>query len=327
MLYLFSLHLNKKISMKHFLFSLVVFFIFFFQPSIHASDFSSHSYEAMLGDSLLKKIPSDTLFRFVKKYGKDSLIHQLDERIKAATHFMGNTIFDIESESHFRKLSMINQKFNLGLDSQIVARERLNSEYLFSLYGKYFKDISRLDEIDKVVKETSNLDSLLEASSYKSVERNFMITFCHQLPWHKKLIDKMYDFSQLTIQLRNEFYWQFYELASKNCVVDSVAHFEYLRSQLKIDALNIASYKDTLLLTDHTNYIEPIKSLAYALYSNDFTIKDGAPIGLLLSTQRVDGGFPKNLLEENGQIISTLFGLWALCEIRDECIATKFPKK
>lgn len=284
-----------------------------------ADDEPMYNVNSRLGDSLMEKIPQDTILRFIKRYGKDSLIHLLDEKIELAATYMKSGVNMIESPTNLLQLKMVDKKFKLGLDNAIARFDSIAEPGYFRLYGDYNKGISKLGIMDTISMDKHFADSMMQQTINQRGIRGIIVTFCHQMPWSQKVINDMYAISNMTIQLRNEIYWQYYEMSYKGCKGEYPAYFDSVRAILTKDIRNIATYQDTVFLKDQTNYIEPLKSLTYGLYANEISIKDGSPIVFLMSLQQPDGGFPKNLLEEYSQAISTVFGLWALCEVREEC--------
>ncbi|MFN8237717.1 MAG: hypothetical protein U0T77_06065 [Chitinophagales bacterium] len=272
------------------------------------------------------RLTDDTLDLFIQKYGKDSLLRQMDKRINKSIELLkayNRYNSDVELALKFNG---INNHFKLGIDSFIAIDEKdIKGNYSRS-YGKIVGDTAFVRESVSKVDKKQVYDLFLQ-SMYTKQGRAGLAIFCNEFNISKKMLDtlsKSFDYYSKSIQL--EYYWTFTEF-DRNCGNNdnnsATYKNEIFKKLYKTYSLNkIAT--DTSTITPK-NMIEhslsnSLELFALGLYGKDITLKNNAKdIVYFLTLQLNDGGWQEyNVNGQYAKFKPTFYGLWALLELREE---------
>ena len=270
---------------------------------------------------MYKKVATDTIVKLVKSKGKAAYIQDLDERIEKAKAYVHDNIQNIESEYNVVQLNLISRHFNLGLDTMQLI-DSLPYYYYYSLYGLYYRDVSGLSDLDMLNKSGVSLDSIAFDNIYKRSTRIDFTTFCQYFQFRDTTLLSMYIISQENITKKLEIYGLISEVVRKGCSSKST-YLPVLKAKLKTEIINIIEHKAPKDFMDNNSVINPVKAIGYALYAGDINVRNnGDYILYLLKNQSDDGSWHKQLgVNEENSVLATIFGLWALCEVREQCKA------
>lgn len=280
-----------------------------------------------LGFSAGKPFPGDTVSRFIAAYGKDSLRTLLDERIKLASDFIYIHTGDIVSPNAAMEFRLYARHFNLPI-AEVPLLSAPYDAYFYRLYGQYLGDtIAMFENFKKIKEEKQDVLKLFIENMVHEAGRIGFAVFCNHFTIPEKAVDSLYVFRKRIKGMdKIQTYWSLIELG-KNCkdahpgLEQMQANYfselvkEYNFSQMHtpaavLTAKNIESY----------NLLYPLRTMAYGLYANNGSVTpvDSRLMYLLSSQNLSDGGWPVYYeLNKEGDAMTTLYGLWALCEWRE----------
>lgn len=285
--------------------------------------FSFYNCNAATIDSTVKKIkiPEDTIVKLVNIKGKEVFIKELDERIEKAKTFILDHKNDIESNYTQIHLNLLSRHYNLGIDTLILL-DTLPYYYYYSLHNLYFRDVKENLLLDTLQQFDFNVDSIFFQNIYKRSSRFDFTAFCQYFQYSDTTLQTLYIISEQNIQKKLEIYGLVSETIRKGCS-DKSKYLPILKSKLKTDIFKILDKKVPQEFMDKNSIMNPIKAIGYSLYAGDITVKkNGKYILYLINNQEEDGGWHKELgVNEENSVLSTIFGLWALCEVREQCKA------
>lgn len=286
--------------------------------------------------------PQDTTIKFIQKYGKDSLLHLIDSRIKEAKRFITFQSMEFDNLELFTDFFYLNTKFKWGFDTSNFPYYQKIENYK-SLYNLVdFDKQFFLDTIKKLGSEKVN-NILLEDLKKGGAAHTFMLPlFCDKFEVSSSLIDLII---QKNVSL------------DKNVFSNGEIFFKQIANYIEFGKINqkcgkkypqIKSTKETLfnnlyetqsILTvlsdtskvdpnriEDVNYFAPFNILAYALYFDDINLKKhGDNLMYLIHTQQtaIDGGWRfAHYLERKSNMYVTMYGLWSLCQFKE--LVSKF---
>lgn len=271
--------------------------------------------------------PADTVQRFIKLYGKDSLLHLLDNKIKLTGNYLNiNNNNKSGTMVSFYELVLLNKHFNLALDSNLIYLPQPTNNQFYRLYDIFLGDSVSMKKTisDMQVKMSPNeLKKQFEDNISNTNCRVALSTFCenYTLPvLLNKAIDTLFGYRmnlQSSERLHN--FWVLIE-TSKNCGKSYDALNVYIDNYYKeLDK----SYNFQKILSDSTvgSLIHPIQKLAYSLYGNKINLNTQSDnLMYLLSLQNSDYGWSMytNYSDKSSNMETTIYGLWALCEFRQK---------
>ena len=262
--------------------------------------------------------PSDTVERFIKLYGKDSLIHLLDNKIKLTGNYLNiNNNNKNGSMVSLYELVILNKHFNLGLDSTLLYLPQPANNRYYRLYDMFLGDsVSMKKTISDVqVKMTpKELKKQFEDNMSNSNCRIALSAFCEDyIPeLLNEAIDTLFAYRpKLESSERIHTFWVLLE-TSKNCGKSNDVLNKYVDTYFKeLDK----SYNFQKILSDSIvgSLILPIQKLAYSLYGNKINLKTQSDnLMYLLSLQNADYGWSTyiNYSDKSSNMETTIYGLW-----------------
>lgn len=295
--------------------------------AIHAAQDSSNLYKPSVLE--FKHLTDDTLQVFIKNYGKDSLVKLISQRIDAAHKLIKMYNNNIKDETLFLKLKGINEYFKLGLDSFLVFNFTFSPNNYIRIYNKCYGDTADTYKNVKALNNYSKPEVLkmFVEYMYKPEGRLAFSSFCNVYNFSDKIIDTFSTgISYYPVYNQLEYFYSVSEYA-RNCATESNKAAEYRKKLFdrlynKFSLQKITS--DTTTLTN-ANYKQltltnGLELLATGLYGGDITINSHArDVIYLLTLQRSEGGWPANNSEASGiTIVPTVYGYWALLQIREQ---------
>ncbi len=283
-----------------------------------------------------KHIAPDTLDVLIKKIGKDSVLKTLDLRIKNAAMFVKYGTNKLKDIIAAQELYAFNKHFKLNMESSFdftnipgkVFGDSTGSS--IKLYGKRYGDTAEaVQQINLLNNSDRDANQTMMTYMYTPGGRLGLATYCDLIKKNisSALFDTLYKGALLyTNEIRNEFYFTITEF-DKTCGNSDNAS-AYYRKQLYEKTVPIFSLttalKDTTTLTA-LNYKKyklnnRYKFLAYSLYAKDFDIKKHQEdVIYFLTSQDKLGGFREfNIISERPTIEPTIYGLWALLELKEQ---------
>lgn len=274
-----------------------------------------------------KPSPEDTVNKFIKNYGKDSLIQLLDIRIKDAEKWVNYNSKEMYVQNTYAEMILISRHFNLGLDT-LPFFNYFDSSKINSLYGKYFGDTLQFTPIiDKSTEINKDFGNVIINDIKNPRTRAILAVLCSHFPLSEIIIDSFYSTSkQFTIQDKILSYFQLSEIQRKcgnsinlvNQHKNSLFKEIYAKNNLEQLLLVKREYSDAYI--SEFNLELPIQIIALGLYGKDITLaKNGKELMYLLKTQNSDFGWRTyNSVKFESEINSSFYGLWALCEFREQ---------
>lgn len=275
-------------------------------------------------DSIKKqiKIPEDTIMKLIATpQGKTAFIKELDERIENARVSVASHLNETESDYTQIHLNLFSRYYNLGIDT-LQNIDTLPYYFYYSLHNLYFKDINTHILLDSLHEANYDLEPIFFENIYKRNFRFDFTTFCRYVELSDTTLQVLYIISEHNIQKKIEIYGLVSEMIRKGCSPES-KYLPVLKANLKADIIKILERKVPQEFMDKNSIMNPIKAIGYSLYAGDITVKNnGRYILYLINNQEKDGGWHKELgVNEENSVLTTIFGLWALCEVREQCKA------
>ena len=276
----------------------------------------------------MRAFPNDTLRTFITNYGKDSLLHLIDERILAAKIAIVNNPKPLYDNYTYMQLMLVSNEFQLGLDTVIFSNV-LQDSIFFSLYNRYYGDTSWVMRIiDTVRARNFDMSKVYLQNIRDYNNRIAMACFCTYLPVKNFVFDSLYAITnKMKTDDKIHVYWVFSEY-SRKCG-DKNSRSVYYRPLLFKSIYKSNNLGKICLAYDPvipSKKPDPfyagnaIQLLAYGLYGGDATLdKYGKDVMYLLHTQLQEGSWPKFYKSGDLEDIrSTFYALWALCETREQ---------
>lgn len=279
-------------------------------------------------DTLKKKqFSTDTVQKFIKNFGKDSLIHLLDNKIESAKKYISNNTTSLYYSSDINKVLSISKNFKLGLDT--LKYEKYNVyEDIFQLYDFKVGNVSFIaNALDSLIKEKVDFNKLMFENISNEMSRNSLVVLGGAvLEINPKYFDSIYKKYAIidSKEIFNQYWWftQFAKnypsqdkipLIYKNKIFSSL----YLNYNLPVLATNFRL--NPIEINNLKKLGSAIEVLALGLYGDNISIsKNSADLMYLLTLQNNDGGWQSSLGSANDSYMSTTYhGLWALCEFRE----------
>jgi len=282
------------------------------------------------------RIMPDTLDVLVKKIGKDSLIKILDQRIRNAATVVKYGTGKLKNIIPAQELSAYNKHFKLNIESSFdftnipvkIFADSTGSS--LKLYGKRYGDtVEATQQINMLNNSGKDPNEAMLTYMYTSGGRFGFASYCDLIKKNisSTLLDTLYKGALLyTNEIRNEFYFTITEF-DKTCGSEE-NKATYYRKQLFEKTYPIFNLtpvlKDTTTLTvlNYKKYKlnNRYQFFAYALYAKDFDLKTHQEdIIYFLTSQDKLGGFKEfNIISERPSIEPTIYGLWALLELKEQ---------
>lgn len=320
-----QLNLIKKIIMKFIsTYTKVLFMclIFFKLSSGYAA-----STDVPLKD--FTKYSRDTLYKFTKKYGKDSLINILNTRILNAVKYININYDKIYLSEDINKIVAVSKKFNLGFDTLIFPKysQEENIYQLYEFKEGCVKQINSL--IDSLSKTNPDWDKLMFENIENEMSRNVSVVLGGSI---KTVNPAYFDsiFSKFTNVSSKDFifpYWWFTQFAynypaqAKVPLIYKDKIFKAYYNEYNFNKCIVKynqTYKNSIKLGD-VNINNEIMLLAYGLYGKNITLKNnGAELFYILTLQDKNEFGWQNTFATNytNSPITSFYALWSLCEYR-----------
>jgi hypothetical protein len=280
-----------------------------------------------------KPFPADTVQKFIKKYGKDSLVHLLDERIAKAQRYVSLQHINMRDNFVAMETKLYSKHFGLGLDT-LDFTSTYTSGLIYKLYGNFYGDEqAHVKNLEQMKSQKLDLMQLFYQNMTSVYGRTGFTTLCKHVDTPAEALDTLYKYRVvLTGGDKIQHYWVFAEY-NKNChdkhpKIDEYQKSFYSELYKTYNFRQILVKGDTLTKTNSEiiNLYYPARVLAYGLYSNEVSLENqGDNLMYLLHLQNnSDGGWPiYNEAYRQGNINASVYGLWALCEFREKVKALK----
>jgi hypothetical protein len=280
-----------------------------------------------------KPFPADTVQRFIKAYGKDSLIHLLDERIVLAASFVSNQRPYMNDKVIAMETKLYGKHFNLGFDT-LDFPAAYTSGSVYRLYGNIFGDEKEAKaNAQKAIDTKTDLYTLFLQNMTSRDGRIGFVTLCNyftDIP--TKALDTLYNYrTGMDTKTRIENLWSFTEYA-KNCSDKHPSakkyketYFSEMYSQFNFESILVKNDTLTAGNAERINLYFPGRVLAYGLYGNlaGHTTHGKDLMYLLRHQNGSDGGWPVFTFKDQSDYKSTIYALWSLCEYRDKIKSEK----
>ncbi len=297
--------------------------------------------------------PKDTLDKFIKAYGKDSLLKLIDERIFLSSNILINNFDKIRDMTIIPELKLMANHFNLSIDSNLINTSK-HKDDLYSLYGKINGDTTMQSEFFESIEDLdiNIIDSLLLNSINDKYALISFIIFSNRIVKNNLEIDKVakaiYEENKtLKINDKIQAYYllnELYKMYTKSKIEKTIYNsklFDELYPDNNLRKYYLDLYKDIIYDTskkeptkseNEPNYrdlntlsskIYPLRFLAYALYNNDINLQThSVDLFYLLDAQQKNGSWSLikkfNYFDSNAD--NTNYGLWSLCQFREMLI-------
>lgn len=282
------------------------------------------------------KIATDTLDKFIIKFGKDSLFNKIDNTI-------GNTVLWLNDNSQYKvnatsinKLLAVGKKFNLGFDTLFLPQYNINAS-IYQLYD--FKEgavVRNAKALDSLKKANANIEKLMFDNMHYELSRNSCVVLLDTtINIKKAYFDSIYSkYFNINADDFIEPYWIFTQFALnqptqskvpmmyKNKVFTQLyKEYNFAKTISEFQVMQSRNQSNIV-----TNIKNPITVLAYGLYGGDLNINtNGADLFYLLQTINSKGNAWQqnigNVIDDNYE--TTLYALWALCEFKQQLINYK----
>lgn len=284
------------------------------QDVVTAKKIIDHTYQVT---------PSDTLVRFIENYGKDSLVQLLDQKIKMAAQYINDKTVYLRNPLNRVQLELINKQFHLGIDS-VSFNGFSRAGWAMNMYDHYFNDEVSPATVLEIANGNYNLDSLVAFYIKDKNIRYYIITYCNILhPQPHVVIDELMKPEEGMYDHVNN-YLLLTQFIRNGCGTNSI-YAQTAKNKLFKMLYDIVYFTDDMPIEmDYDNVVDLNRAVAYGLYGSNFSLYDGRPFIHILNTQREDGGWPLFIGEKyQSNPLPTLYGIWALEEIKLHCL--KYP--
>lgn len=274
-------------------------------------------------------MPSDTVLRFISNFGKDSLLHLLDNRIERAVRFFNETKYEIYEPLPIAQFIAVNDCYDLGID--LSERSSINRNGFFKMYGnEYYRTDSLRFAVRKMSDSLPDFNSLFFQHMKDDMTKVGFAVFCDVIPFSKNNADSAYKrsfgcpaYEKLSI------YFMFTDLA-RNCP-EYISVTQTYREDLFGRLYDKYSFKRLIgwcnktgisAVSDKTKIYNSYVLTAYGLYANDITIDQRSDnLFYLFALQKeLHGDWPahytSNVLVHDDY--STFYALWALVQFREK---------
>lgn len=310
---------------------IVFLFVFVLTNNTHAANITNNS------KLLIRTFPVDTVQKFIKKYGKDSLVNLIDSRIQKAVKAMVSVYDEIYDVRKINEFYSITKEYELHPLDTLKFSKYNSGEEIFQLYEYKYTDIPEtlriIDSIRKLnLPEEKIQQDLLYyldlQNSVKSVAISVLPVIGGDfIAPNAPYFDSLYNrFSSNTKEIYDLYWWfaQFEKnypnnntvpIKYKNTIYNYMYKYYNFKNSIKV-------YKKDN--TQEINITSIAKVLGYALYGNNITIKtNGSDLMYLLAFQNNQNlwspMFP-NANESQNYAETTLYAIWALCQFKDQLV-------
>lgn len=273
----------------------------------------------------IKPMPADTMDKFLKAYGKDSLLHLIKDRVSDAQAAVKRSLNLLADQLITMEVQLLNQHYKLGYDDQKYFSDTRG--FFMHLYD--VNSASPANFIDTAKFRNIPAESFYDVLGRYIPDRFARIGICGLSPYLNIGPDWIDSLNQYSGRLNNfgriELYYTFAEYVrnnpgkNPNAVKYKKALFDELYKDNNLSRLFGADESADKL--DRSGLLDPFSFMAYGLYGNDITLKqNGRDIMYLLSLQMKDGSW--RLVNGMGADASvSIYGLWSLLELRDKLSA------
>lgn len=298
-----------------------------------------------------KYFPEDTVGRFIKKNGRDSLINLVNQRIKLSKNYITDNLHNLTNDNSMYELFLFSEYFKLKLKLNLDKDSVLNFiDYkIYSLYGNKLGDTAFITDILHFADTTKLKISIID-SVRPEIHNNhtlfYIALYCSRIKMTKADFDTVFEDTQKLENNDKIFsYWKFSEI-NKNCF-DSFIGTNTYKTKLFNELYPINNikkfYLDTLPnikksvsldsniyygnqlkkidLEDFYSKYNPLRMLAYSLYADDININTKSDnLMYLLDAQQANGSWSvaKKFNSFDSNMNATIYGLWSLCEFRNK---------
>lgn len=290
--------------------------------------------------------PEDTVSRFINKFGKDSLLKVIDQRIAKGENFILENGDKLFYDYTLLEFVLIAKHFKLRVNYTEIDTTHFGI-HSYRLYDINYGNVKMLyDILDSLKSSKANILDSLKMNFFDNYVKNVIVNYCDKFTVDKELMDKLYSYTN-TLRLDDKIYnyWRFAQFNRKceDVIVNTKDYQERLFRDLYAQNNLKAFYLDTFPKTKNAEMLNPkyldentpkpkelevfkskynpIKLLAYALYGNDVSLEHYSDnlMYLLDAQQPKDGSWSaaKKFNYFDSDMRSTIYGLWALAEFRD----------
>lgn len=281
------------------------------------------------------RFPEDTLQQFLKNYGKDSLLHLLDQRINLTRLYLNTYSIVLNDEHAISVLKLVSKQYKLGLDTIKYPNYKADA-YFLKLYGRTLGNVYKFLDTAKI--KTMSADQFHEMYVPAFKDTNILTRIALPLailaPYvdvSKKTVDALIKHYS-TIYYPEAQYYLYYALREYGSYSPAKKALTDPYAKVLADSLyannNFPKAMDKHLAENksagyYQDYLKPVRFLAYGLYAGDVNLdQHGADLMYLLSAQKPDGGW-YSVVGSSRDIHPTVYSLWALCEFRQRVQALK----
>jgi len=303
---------------------------------------------------LRKVFPNDTVAKFIKKYGNDSLINLINQRIALSETYLIQNIYNQKDNVSLMESVFLMKHFKLKADL-IHLEQDITTKPLSTLYGSVSGDTSQINAfLTSAEGGDINLADSIVGSIYDSYVQTVLSIFIDRVAKDAKSFNKvaksLYDYSILRdneysvgtyvklveMYKRNRFNTEdsvnyqkkmFKKLYANNNLKSSFLDVKFNLVKQKpeaVDSMNALPVSINPINDDFIKYSKehnPLRLLAYALYADDINLqKYPENLMYLLDAQKKDGSWSV-AMKYNAyyqEVSSTIYGLWSLCEFKEK---------
>lgn len=292
--------------------------------------------------------PEDTVYRFEKALGVDSLIRLINQRINAGENYLIQNIDrSVPDDLSVIELLMITEHFKLNKNLIKTNRDKYG-EFFYNLYDIRLGKTAQCEAVLDSLRDSGiNLADSFQNDVVNEFGQRMLIAFCDKFKFPSNIYDLLYSScATQNIEYKIHMYWKFTALNLKcnDEVINTKSYSKKMFDEL-YPTNNLKSYyfldtvhkiTDTiplLIKTSESNMqtpadmsafakkYNPLRMLAYALYANDVNLKiHSDELMYLLDAQKKDGSWSvaKMFNNDDSNLRATIYGLWSLCEFREK---------
>lgn len=335
----------------------LLLFVFFTSLSLHSTPPAITSTNVVKADSgkhnsisTRKLFPEDTVKRFIKKYGKDSLINLLNQRIISSENFVLDNILKANTTLSLEELKLMSTYYKLKSENVSIDTNMYKVE-LYGLYGNKLGDTVAFNcLVDTFVKVKGDFIPIFTQNVSHPLAQMEIILYSNQLIKDTQSLrivsQELYNYG-VPYQLNEKLYtyWKLSELSKRYSGNGSIPKSYQLKlfAELYPDNNPKKYYLDTIPKSSNADSVDPkilyenqpqhmelehfrnkynpLRMLAYGLYADDINLKSYSDnLIYLIDAQQKNGSFSyaKKFNYFDSDFTSTFYGLWSLCEFRDK---------
>ncbi len=266
---------------------------------------------------------ADSLSRLIEKVGKDSVSHLIDKRIILAIEEVKRWSIEMSNVKMAMIYYLVAERFKLDTMQIEFNKSPLNGEY-YKLYDKFYGSHKRVaDTINTLSKSGMDMNGMFLKLYDDPIARRSAIYFCKELKITQKSLES---FFEKTIHESGkdifENYYLFIELRRSACPNQEISAALLKRYEQWMESYLTDLYQksQTEMPTELSNLSYTYRRIAYRLYSRNHTIDNmGKDFTFLVSSQQPSGGWSGfSFGPQESDPVSTIFGLWALLELREQ---------